>query len=50
MFDLHLLGPFMEKGDSLGHEPVGIIEAVVPKAYERFQRKEAGTFRVVFEP
>jgi len=29
--DLHLyevLGPFMEKGDILGHEPMGIVEAV----------------------
>ena len=29
--DLHLyevLGPFMEEGDVLGHEPMGIVEAV----------------------
>jgi threonine dehydrogenase-like Zn-dependent dehydrogenase len=32
--DLHLyevLGPFMEKGDILGHEPMGIVEAVGPE-------------------
>jgi threonine dehydrogenase-like Zn-dependent dehydrogenase len=32
--DLHLyevLGPFMEEGDILGHEPMGIVEAVGPE-------------------
>ena len=33
--DLHLyevLGPFLEEGDILGHEPMGIVEAVGPEA------------------
>jgi threonine dehydrogenase-like Zn-dependent dehydrogenase len=33
--DLHLyevLGPFLEEGDVLGHEPMGIVEAVGPEA------------------
>ena len=33
--DLHLyevLGPFMQEGDVLGHEPMGIVEAVGPEA------------------
>ncbi len=32
--DLHLyetLGPFLEKGDILGHEPMGIVEAIGPE-------------------
>ncbi len=32
--DLHLyevLGPFMDEGDILGHEPIGIVEAVGPE-------------------
>ena len=31
--DLHLyevLGPYMSKGDVLGHEPMGVVEAVGP--------------------
>jgi threonine dehydrogenase-like Zn-dependent dehydrogenase len=33
--DLHLyevLGPFLEEGDILGHEPMGVVEAVGPEA------------------
>ena len=33
--DLHLyevLGPFLEQGDVLGHEPMGIVEEVGPEA------------------
>jgi threonine dehydrogenase-like Zn-dependent dehydrogenase len=35
--DLHLyevLGPFMEEGDILGHEPMGVVEEVGPEAGE----------------
>jgi threonine dehydrogenase-like Zn-dependent dehydrogenase len=35
--DLHLyevLGPFLQEGDVLGHEPMGIVEAVGPEAGE----------------
>jgi threonine dehydrogenase-like Zn-dependent dehydrogenase len=35
--DLHLydvLGPFLEEGDILGHEPMGIVEEVGPEAAE----------------
>jgi threonine dehydrogenase-like Zn-dependent dehydrogenase len=35
--DLHLyevLGPFLEQGDVLGHEPMGIVEAAGPEAAE----------------
>jgi len=34
--DLHLyevLGPFLEAGDILGHEPMGIVEAVGPSVH-----------------
>ena len=33
--DLHLyevLGPFMDEGDILGHEPMGIVEEVGPRS------------------
>jgi len=33
--DLHLydvLGPFLDQGDILGHEPMGVVEEVGPQA------------------
>jgi threonine dehydrogenase-like Zn-dependent dehydrogenase len=38
--DLHLyevLGPFLDPGDVLGHEPIGIVEEVGPVARERLK-------------
>ena len=66
--DLHLyevLGPFIDAGDILGHEPMGIVEevgaevtqikpgdrVVIPfNAYEIFQKKEDGAFKVLLKP
>ena len=43
--DLHLytvLAPFLDAGDVLGHEPMGIVEEVGPDVTEREGRRSGG--------
>jgi threonine dehydrogenase-like Zn-dependent dehydrogenase len=59
--DLHLydvLGMYIDKGDVLGHEPMGVDDLTThrlpledaPHAYEIFKKKEDGCIKVVLKP